>query len=201
MLRTLPAVYNDPLPLAGTLMSAAQLAERQKAKSLPAPPSHPPTPVLTRKTLPAQQASPEQTPALTQKSLPTQGRALTNEIAPQPSPQPTSQLPIDPAPPTNAASTGDDLPIGPGRPVPATRAEFAAQVLKSVASNPSIPTPLISTKPNPSTSRKSNPAAVCPTTIAPTEKELRSPAEPRQAQRQQNPQTHRQKKVTRQGYI
>lgn len=41
LLRTLPAVYNDPLPEAGTPMSAAELAERGKAKSL-APPASPP---------------------------------------------------------------------------------------------------------------------------------------------------------------
>jgi hypothetical protein len=34
LLRTLLAVHNDPVPLAGTPMSAAQLAERDKAKSL-----------------------------------------------------------------------------------------------------------------------------------------------------------------------
>jgi hypothetical protein len=36
LLRTLPALYKDPFPEAGTPMSAAQLAEREKAKS-PAP--------------------------------------------------------------------------------------------------------------------------------------------------------------------
>ena len=48
LLRTLPAVYNDPLPLAGTLMSAAQLAERDKAKSLPANATKPPAPVPSK---------------------------------------------------------------------------------------------------------------------------------------------------------
>jgi hypothetical protein len=41
LLRTLPAVYN-PLPLAGTLMCAAQLAERDKAKSRPLARPNPP---------------------------------------------------------------------------------------------------------------------------------------------------------------
>jgi hypothetical protein len=46
--------------------------------------------------------------------------------------------------------------------MPATRAEFAAQVLKSLASSPST-----TTKPNPST--------ITPAAIIPTEKELTSP--------------------------
>jgi hypothetical protein len=91
LLRTLPAVSNDPNPLAGTLMSATQLAERDKAKSLPANPSRPPAPALTQKptpaqkTLPAQQPAPTPKPTPTHNPLPTQGRALTNKIVPQPS--------------------------------------------------------------------------------------------------------------------
>jgi hypothetical protein len=41
LLRTLPALYKDPFPEAGTPMSEAQLAEREKAKS-PAPQTSPP---------------------------------------------------------------------------------------------------------------------------------------------------------------
>jgi hypothetical protein len=56
LLRTLPAVYNDPLPLAGTLMSAAQLAERDKATPCPLPRPNPPHPPQARN--PRQHGSP-----------------------------------------------------------------------------------------------------------------------------------------------
>jgi hypothetical protein len=82
LLRTLPAVYNDPLPLAGTPMSAAQLAERDKAKSLPANPSKSPSPVLSKKSATIQK------PALTENPLPTQGPTLPSKIVPQPAAQP-----------------------------------------------------------------------------------------------------------------
>jgi hypothetical protein len=144
LLRTLPAVHNDPVPLAGTPMSA-QLAEREKAKSGPTPASQPAAPLTqkptpTQKTLPAQQVAPTQKPALTQHPWPTPRRALTNKIVPQPSAQLTPKSPVHSTPSANAAPTGDYLDCGPGRPLPATRAEFAAQVLKSLAlksSNPS----------------------------------------------------------------
>src|ERR1700688_559189 len=155
LLRTLPVVYNDPLPLAGTLMSAAQLAERDKAKSLPASATKPPEPVPSKKPaptqvpMPAQKPAPTQKPALTQNPCPTQGQAFTNKIVAQSSAQPTPQPLVHSSSSANAAPTGDYLDCGSGRPLPATRAEFAAQVLKSIASNPPIPTPQFSTKPNP----------------------------------------------------
>jgi hypothetical protein len=80
-LRTLPAVYNDPIPLAGTLMSAAQLAERDKAKSLSTRASQPAAPVFTQKPLAAQQATSAQKPTPTH--TPTPRRALTNKIVAQ----------------------------------------------------------------------------------------------------------------------
>jgi hypothetical protein len=152
LLRTLPAVYNDPLPLAGTLMSAAQLAERDKAKSLSTSASKPSAPVPSKKPAPTQKTLPAQQPA------PTLGRALTNKIVAQSSAQPTAEALVHSTPSANAAPTGDYLDCGPGRPLPATRAEFAAQVLKSVAPTSPPPTPAtsnlststaqISTKPN-----------------------------------------------------
>jgi hypothetical protein len=149
-------------------VSAAQLAERDKAKSLPANPSKPPSPVLTQKptatqkTLPAQQAAPTQKPTPTHNPLPTQGRALPNKIIPQPSAQPPPQPPVHSTPSANAAPTGDHLDCGPGRPLPATRAEFAAQVLKAVGVTPRTPT---ATPPIPP---KSNPADINPNAISPT---------------------------------
>jgi hypothetical protein len=168
LLRTLPAVHNDPVPLAGTPMSAAQLAERDKAKSLPANASKPPAPALTQKltatqkTLPAQQAAPTQKPTSTHNPLPTQGRALTNKIVPQPCTQPTPQPPVHSTPSANAAPTGDHLDCGPGRPLPATRAEFAAQVLKAVGVTPRTPTAMPPIPP------KSNLADINPNAISPT---------------------------------
>ena len=158
LLRTLPAVYNDPFPEAGTPMSAAQLSEREKAKSLP-PPASPPAATaplqkckLAKKAAPAPNSAPAQRPVHSQKS------------APQPSATsaPQSHPPADPAPPTTTASTSEHLAIGPGRPMPATRAEFAAQVLKSLA-------------PTPSTTTKQNPPTVTPTVISATEREVISP--------------------------
>ena len=169
LLRTLPAVYNDPLPLAGTLMSAAQLAERDKAKSLstrasqPAAPAPSKKPAPTQKTLPAQQPAPTQKPTPTH--TPTPGRALTNKIVAQSSAQPTAEALVHSTPSANAAPTGDYLDCGPGRPLPATRAEFAAQVLKSVTSTPPAPVPLNSAQP-------------IPTAIISAEKELIAPLKP-----------------------
>jgi hypothetical protein len=160
LLRTLPALYKDLFPEAGTPMSAAQLAEREKAKS-PAPPISPP----------ASPASPQKRmlgrkDALAKKSVSPQRPVPTQKSAPQPSATPTLQShpPVDPAPPTTTASTPDHLGKGIG-PTPATRAEFAAQVLKSLASTPST-----TTKPNLST--------ITPTVISPTEKETSSPLKP-----------------------
>jgi len=126
-------------------MSAAQLAERDKAKSLIHSASQPAAPVLseksapTQKTMPTQQSAPAQKPTHTR--MPAPARALTNEIAQRSSAQPMSLPPVHSTPPANAASTADYLNCGPGRPLPATRAEFAAQVLKSIASSPPIPVP------------------------------------------------------------
>src|SRR5580692_11501691 len=76
LLRTLPAMYNDPYPQAGTPMSAAQLAERDKPKSPAAPipqvtattppqPQHiatqPPAPALAKKPVLATPAMPPTT--------------------------------------------------------------------------------------------------------------------------------------------
>jgi hypothetical protein len=173
LLRTLPAVYKDP-------PSAAQLSEREKAKSLAASASKP-TPALTQKPTPTQQSAP------TKESVPTQNPAFTDKIAPQRSAQPAPQPPARPmpqlladpapplatvaaaAPPTIAASTPDHLGKGIG-PMPATRAEFAAQVLKRLASTPPTPAAPISAKPNPT--------ALTSTAINQTDQELRSSAEP-----------------------
>jgi len=162
LLRTLPAVYNDPFPEAGTPMSAAQLSEREKAKSLP-PPASPlaaTAPLqkrkLAKKAAPAPNSVPAQRPVHLQKSAPQPPATLT----------PQSHPPVDPAPPTTTSTT-EHLGIGPGRPMPATRAEFADQVLKSLVSTPPTPTPLNSAKPNPTT--------ITPTAISTTEKESSSP--------------------------
>jgi len=66
LLRTLPAMYNDPYPQAGTPMSAAQLAERDKPKSLATP-----TPQVTATTRPTPQHTATQlpVPALAQKPV------------------------------------------------------------------------------------------------------------------------------------
>lgn len=166
MLRTLPAVYNDPLPEAGTAMSAAQLAEREKAKFL-TPLTSPPAAPAPHKCIPARKAALAPKPAPAPKSVSAQRSVPAQQSAPQPpiTPPPQSHPPADPAPPTTAASTPEHLSIGPGRPRPATRAEFAAQVLKSLASTPSA-TP----KPNLST--------ITPTVISPTETEPDSPLKP-----------------------
>jgi hypothetical protein len=136
-------------------------------RHMQAQPSNPPAPLPqkptpARKTLPAQQAAPRQKPALTENSLPTQKRALTNKIVPQPSTQPTPQRATEPAPSANAAPTGDYLDCGPGRPLPAIRAEFAAQVLKAVDVTPRTPTAMPPIPP------KSNPADINPNAISPT---------------------------------
>jgi hypothetical protein len=143
-------------------MSAAQLAEREKAKS-PAPPISPPaTPASPQKRMLGRKD------ALAKKSVSPRRPVPTQKSAPQPSATPTLQShpPVDPAPPTSTASTPEHLGNGPGRPMPATRAEFAAQVLKSLASTPST-----TTKPNLSTTS---------TVISPTEKETSSPLKPPQ---------------------
>jgi hypothetical protein len=57
LLRTLPAQYNDPCPQAGTPMSAAQMAEREKAISSAFPAAKPSS------------AAPAQKPAATQKPV------------------------------------------------------------------------------------------------------------------------------------
>jgi len=167
LLRTLPAVYNDPFPEAGAPMSAAQLSEREKAKSLPPPASPPPATAPPQKRKLAKKAAPAPNSVPAHRPVPTQQPAPVPKIAPQPSvtATPQSHPPADPAPPTATASTSEHLGIGPGRPMPATRAEFAAQVLKSLASTPST-----TTKPNPPT--------ITPPVISPTEKELSSPLKP-----------------------
>ena len=155
LIRTLPVVYKDPFPEAGTPMSAAQLAEREKAKSLVAIASEPPVPAPTQKRSLAKKAMPAQRPVPTQNSAP----------RPSSTPTPQPQPPADPVPATTTASTPEHLGNGPGRPMPATRAVFAAQVLKSLPSTPPTSTPVNSAKPN-------------PTTISPAEKELSSPLKP-----------------------
>jgi hypothetical protein len=99
LIRTLPAIYNDPHPQAGTPMSAAELAERKKAKSLAASPSKPPAPALTpkstpaQKTLPNRQSAPEVNPGSAHHPVLAAEAALPNKIAPQPSAHPTPQRP------------------------------------------------------------------------------------------------------------
>jgi hypothetical protein len=94
-------------------MSAAQLAERDKPKSLA-----PPTPQVTATTPPAPQHTATQPPipALAKKPV------LATPAMP-----PTAN--------TSIADDLDELPKG-TRPLPATGAEFAAQVLKSLTSTP-----------------------------------------------------------------
>jgi hypothetical protein len=162
LLRTLPAVYKDPFPEAGTPMSAAQWAERQKAQSPTTPTSKPPAPAPPQKPILAKKA------ALAQKSVSPQTPAPAQESAPQPSATPTPQAhhPGNPAPPTTTASTPEHLGNGPGRPMPATRAEFTAQILKSLASTPS-------------TTIKPNLSATSPV-LSSTEKEVNSSLQPPQ---------------------
>jgi hypothetical protein len=184
LLRTLPTIYNDPYPQAGTPMSAVQLAEREKAKSL-APATHKPpapeapAPALTQKPALAQNPVLLQNPVVAPKPVPPQKPIVHQTPVPQPSAQPSSQRPSDspsptitvaPAvPPAVHASTSDHLPKGTG-PMPATRAEFAAKVLKSLTSAPPPPTPPPSTKPNPTTK--------IPPDINPPDKQLGSPVAP-----------------------
>ena len=91
-----------PFP-AGTLMSAAQLAERDKAKSLSTRASQPAAP------LPSKKPAPIQMPALTQNPSPTPGRAITS-TPPPPTPATsnlstsTPQIPTKPNP-TSIAPT------------------------------------------------------------------------------------------------
>jgi hypothetical protein len=82
LLRTLPAQYNDPCPQAGTPMSAAQLAERAKPKSLAPPVLEAVAPTSTNK------------PALTDKPV------ITDKSLPQLAPQPLPQSMAQPSPTT-----------------------------------------------------------------------------------------------------
>src|ERR1700675_4711464 len=191
LIRPLPAIHNDPYPQAGTPMSAAQLAEREKAKSLAASPSKPPAlgqkSAPAQKTLPAQQSTPGVNPGSAHKPVLADKAALPNKIVAQRSAQPSPQPPVHPAPPSDAASNSDHLPSGLGRPMPATRAEFAAQVLKSIAANPRTPNPTspISPKPNPPVMNATainpsgiNPSVINPTVLNQSPAPLRSPAVP-----------------------
>jgi hypothetical protein len=155
LLRTLPAVYKDPFPEAGTPMSAAQWAEQEKAKSLAPPASKPTAPAPSQKPILNKKA------ALAPKSACALRPEPTQKSAPQPPATPTPQAhpPVDPATPT-AASTPEHLGNDPGRPMPATHAEFAAQVLKSLASTPSA-----TIKPN---------LSAASTVLSSTEKEVTS---------------------------
>jgi hypothetical protein len=139
-------------------MSAAQLAEREKAKSLPPPASPPAATAPLQKRKLVKKATP------TPNSVPAQRPVHSQKSAPQPSATSSPQFhpPADPAPPTTTASSPEHLGNDPGRPMPATRVEFAAQVLKSLASSPS-------------TTTKPNPSAISPTVIIPNEKVLTSP--------------------------
>ena len=158
LLRTLPAMYNDPCPQAGTPMSAAQLAERDKPKSLA-----PPTPQLTATTPPPSQ-----------------------HIQTQPSAPPLAQKPVlaSPAVQTNAnTSIADDLDHLPKgtRPLPPTGAEFAAQVLKSLTATPPTSTPQQPQTPSTPAAvaaTKPNPTALAPTSTTPTNQQSKSPTEP-----------------------
>jgi hypothetical protein len=87
LLRTLPAQYNDPCPQAGTPISAAQMAERAKPKSLAPPALEAAAPTSTRK------------PALTDK--PVIADKPEPQLAAQPLPQPTAH----PSPTTIVALT------------------------------------------------------------------------------------------------
>jgi len=87
LLRTLPAQYNDPCPQAGTPISAAQMAERAKPKSLAPPALEAAAPTSTRK------------PALTDN--PVIADKPEPQLAAQPLPQPTAH----PSPTTIVALT------------------------------------------------------------------------------------------------
>jgi len=144
LLRTLPAVYNGPFPWPG--LSCPPPSWPNAIKPNPCP-----LRVPTRRTRAQREirAYPENhtysavraRTKPTHTRMPAPARALTNEIAQRSSAQPMSLPPVHSTPPANAASTADYLNCGPGRPLPATRAEFAAQVLKSIASSPPIPVP------------------------------------------------------------
>ena len=160
-------------------MSAAQLAERDKAKSLSTRASQPAAPAPSKKSVPTQKTPPAQQVAPTDTATP--GRALANKIVPQSSGQSTPQAPMHSTPSVNAAPTGDYFDCGgPGRPLPATRAEFAAQVLKSLASTPPPPTLATSNLciPTPQISTKPNPPAIAPTATYPPVEQLKSPEPP-----------------------
>jgi hypothetical protein len=197
LLRTLPALYNDPYPQAGVPFSVAQLAEREKARSLVVPPSQstgpqPPAPVLTE----------NRTPVLTQKPKPSQKPVLAEnpilpqQVFPQPATQPTPHPQTDPAPSTTApsipatAATPNKIHKG-SSPLPATRAEFAAQILKSLAPTPSIPTALNSTKPNPTATHQTQEQL---SHLSSAHRPRRKRHHKRSAQRAPKP-THKQKKL------
>jgi len=162
LLRTLPAVYNDPLPEA--VLPCPPPSWRNEGK---------PNPARLRRPRPPHLVSPQR-PVLANKAelalkpAPAQGLIPTQKSAPRPpaTPTPQSQPPAVSAPPTTTASTPEHLGNGPGRPMPATRAEFAAQVLKYLTSTPST-----TTKPNLSTTS---------IVISPTEKEVSSSFKPPQ---------------------
>jgi hypothetical protein len=96
LLRTLPAQYNDPYPQAGTPMSAAQMAERAKPKSLAPPALQAAAPTSTNK------------PEFTDKPV------ITDNPVPQIAAQPSPQSPAYPSPTTTVALTP------PPPPTPAT---------------------------------------------------------------------------------
>jgi hypothetical protein len=94
LLRTLPAQYNDPCPQAGTPMSAAQLAERAKPKSMAPPALEAAAPTSARK------------PALTDKPV------ITDKPEPQLAARPLPQSTAHPSPTTIVAVT----PLPPSTP-------------------------------------------------------------------------------------
>jgi hypothetical protein len=161
---------------------AAQLAEREKAKSLPATESKPhlslryqgPTP---QKAPPAQQAASKLAPVPPQLLATSDKAVLPNKAVVHPFAEPKPQPPVHPAPSADDASADDYLRCGPGRsPLPATRAEFAAQVLKAVGVTPRTPTasPPIPPKPNPPAAKQ----AINQTATDPATATIQTPKEP-----------------------
>jgi hypothetical protein len=152
----------------------------------------PPAPVLTE----------NRTPVLTQKPKPSQKPVLAEnpilpqQVFPQPATQPTPHPQTDPAPSTTApsipatAATPNKIHKG-SSPLPATRAEFAAQILKSLAPTPSIPTALNSTKPNPTATHQTQEQL---SHLSSAHRPRRKRHHKRSAQRAPKP-THKQKKL------
>jgi hypothetical protein len=133
LLRTLPAQYNDPCPQAGTPMSAAQLAERAKPKSLAPPAPEPAAPTSNKKLALTDK------PVISDKPVP----QLAAQPLPQPTahPSPTTAFALTPPPPPTPATsnppiaaptqTSTEIPPEPANPPPGKK-RYQARVPTTV---------------------------------------------------------------------